>query len=226
MDFGLFLTLAVPFLGTALGSGVVLGLPMGSERVRQGLNGFAGGAMLAALFWNLLLPGWGEDPRASCVGFALGIGLVLLAERTAEGRQNRWHPAAVLMGAVVLHNIPEGMAVGIGGSDATGTIVGIALQNIPDGAVAAAPLAAMGMKKGKAFAAGVLSGAVEPVAALIAMGLRSGAAFLAPGMMGFAAGAMAYVVIRELAPRMGEKQTGMVCFLLGFLLIQSMQGAT
>lgn len=226
LNWNLVLALTVPFLGTMIGAGAVLGLPLGSERTRGGLNGFAAGAMLAALFWNLLLPGQGAHPGAALTGFLAGIGTALAAEELPNRFGRSMHPAAVLMMALVLHNIPEGMAVGVPGEGQPGTVAGIALQNIPDGAVAAVPLAAMGMKKGKAFAGGVLSGAVEPVAALIASGAAAGPEWLRPGMMGFAAGAMMYVVIRELAPRMGEGRTGICWFTLGFGVIAGLAGVT
>lgn len=213
------LTLIVPFLGTILGAGAVLGLPAGSARVQRGLNGFAAGAMLAAAFWNLLLPGAERGMTGTALGFLLGIGGIGAVEALPGRQGTKRNPAAVLMIAVVLHNIPEGLAVGITGADRPGAMIGIALQNIPDGAVVAVPLAAMGLRKRKAFWAGVLSGAVEPVAAALAMCLRTGAASLSPGLMGFAAGAMAYVVIRELTPRMENSQSGMLWFWLGFVLV-------
>lgn len=222
MNFGMLLALTVPFLGTALGAGAVLGLPVGSERVQRGLNGFAAGAMIAAAFWNLLLPGMEENAIASAIGFLMGMGLVLAAEELPGDSGAGLSPAAVLMMAVVFHNIPEGMAVGITGTEGPGAMIGIALQNIPDGAVVAVPLAAMGMKRKKAFLAGVLSGAVEPVAAIIAMELCGSAACAAPGLMGFAAGAMVYVIIRELVPRMGDGKWGMLWFALGFVGIMSL----
>ena len=226
MDFGIFLALSVPFLGTAVGAGAVLGLPVGSERVQRGLNGFAAGAMRAAAFWNLLGPGAEENPLAAGIGFLLGIGLVLAAEGIGEARGAGLSPAAVLMIAVVLHNFPEGMAVGITGEGGLGAVIGIALQNIPDGAVVAVPLAGMGVKKKDAFLAGVLSGAVEPVAAVLAMGLCGSAACAAPGLMGFAAGAMVYVIIRALVPRMGKEWGSMAWFCLGFLGIMGLGSVT
>lgn len=226
LNWNLMLALTVPFFGTMIGAGAVLGLPLGSERTQRGLSGFSAGAMLAALFWNLLLPGQTDHPQATLVGFLAGIGVVMAAEEIPNRFGKYMHPAAVLMLALVLHNIPEGMAVGIPGEGQAGTILGIALQNIPDGAVAAVPLAAMGMKKRKAFAGGVLSGAVEPVAALAASGTAAGSEWVGPGMMGFAAGAMMYVIIRELAPRMGEERTGISWFALGFGLIAVLSGVT
>lgn len=224
VDIGLMLALTVPFLGTAVGSGAVLGLPLGSRRVQKGLNGFAAGVMIAASFWNLLMPGASINAAGAAIGFVLGVGLILAAESLPSGK--KLSPTGVLILAVVLHNIPEGMAVGITREQDMGTMIGIALQNIPDGAVVALPLAALGMAKRKAFAAGVLSGAVEPVAALIAMELCVGTAWLVPGMMGFAAGAMVYVVIRELIPRMGQGNWGMSWFLAGVLMVMGLGSIT
>lgn len=198
----------VPFLGTALGAGMVLGLKIGEERTGQVMNGVAAGAMTGAAVMNLLVPGFCADGWLTVWSAVLGVALVLGSEALA-GLGGR--PEIVLLLAVVLHNIPEGMAVGMA-SD-SGTMVGIALQNIPDGAVVAVPLAALGMKKSRAFLLGVLSGAVEPAAALIAAALGKSIAGAAPGMMGFAAGAMGYVVARELIPRTGKG--GRVWFLLG-----------
>ena len=203
-----------PFLGTAVGAAAALGVPMGSRRWNAALAGAAGGAMLAACLWNLLLPALDQGRGWALAGFSLGLLALLVPERLPGG----WFsPAAALMTAVVLHNIPEGLAVGAG--DSAGLTLGIALQNIPDGAVAAVPLLALGVSRKRAFAAGVLSGAVEPLAAALMM-LCSG--FLTPWMpmlLGFAAGAMTFVVLRELAPRMGESGWGTVCFAMGFLLM-------
>lgn len=212
MDIGLLAAVLIPFLGTVLGAGMVLGLPVGEKRVQLALNGFAAGAMGTAAVVNLLLPGGRENPAGAGLGFALGLGLVLAADILGKGRA--LPPAAVLILAVVLHNIPEGMAVGIP-EGAPGTMIGIAVQNIPDGAVVAVPLATMGMKKRKAFLWGVLSGAVEPLAALGTAMVHSRVTAMGPGLMGFAAGAMGYVVLRELVPRMGKGRMGLVWCALG-----------
>lgn len=216
MEYGHFSAVLIPFLGTVLGAGMVLGLRVGDGKAMAGLNGFAAGAMGTAAIVNLLLPGGRENLWRTGLGFLLGIGLVLAAEGLGNRQGKALHPAAVLIFAVVLHNIPEGMAVGIPGGT-PGTMIGIAAQNIPDGAVVAVPLAAMGMKRGRAFLWGVLSGAVEPLAAAGTMLLHSRAAGFGPGLMGFAAGAMVYVVIRELMPRMGKGSTTWFC--VGVVLI-------
>lgn len=220
------MALTVPFLGTALGAGAVLGLPQGSERIQRRLNGFAAGAMASALFWNLLLPGWEAVPMAVLAGFLAGMGFILAAEEIPCRWGRNLSPVTLLMMALVLHNIPEGLAVGVSGEGQSATMIGIAVQNIPDGAVAAVPLAAMGWKKSKAFAGGVLSGLVEPVAAMAAMRLRNGSGWLMPGMMGFAAGAMMYVLLRELVPRMEEDRGALILFGLGFGGIMALKGIT
>lgn len=200
-----------PFLGTAVGSAAALGVPMGSRRWSAALAGAAGGAMLAACVWNLLLPALETDRTLALAGFMLGLTALLLPERL-PGR--RCTPASALLLAVVLHNIPEGMAVGAG--ESAGLTLGIALQNIPDGAVAAVPLVAMGLSRRRAFRAGVLTGAVEPLAAGVMMAFSGALAPWMPGFLGFAAGAMAFVILSELAPRMAESGWGTVCFALGF----------
>ena len=203
-----------PFLGTAVGAGAALGVPMGSRRWNAALSGAAGGAMTAACLWNLLLPALDAARGLALGGFMMGLLVLLLPARLpGEGLS----PAAALLTAVVLHNIPEGMAVGAG--DSPGLTLGIALQNIPDGAVAAVPLLALGIGRKRAFAAGVLSGAVEPLAAGLMMAFSAVLAPWMPGLLGFAAGAMAFVVLVELAPRMSESGWGMVCFALGFGLM-------
>ena len=210
----MFFGLVGPFLGTAVGAAAALGVPMGSPRWNGALAGAAGGAMLAASVWNLLLPALAAGHWPALAGFSLGLLALLVPERLPG---NRFSPAAALLTAVVLHNIPEGMAVGAG--DCAGLTLGITLQNIPDGAVAAVPLLAMGVSRVRAFAAGVLTGAVEPAAAALMMLC---AAFLTPWMpllLGFAAGAMTFVVLRELAPRMADSGWGTVCFALGFALM-------
>lgn len=222
----MFLALTVPFLGTMIGAGAVLGLPLGSQRVQSGLSGFVAGAMLGAAFWNLLVPGAQVSAMGASVGFLLGLGLISVLEYWGCAGTDRYGSVGILMLALVLHNIPEGLAVGIAGGEHSGTMIGIALQNIPDGAVAAMPLAAMGKKKRSAFALGTLSGAVEPVAALAAMQMQALSPHPAAGMMGFAAGAMLYVVIRELIPRMDEDLSSMGTFAAGMLLILGMSGVT
>ena len=210
MWFGLI----APFLGTAAGACAALGMPMGSKRWNAALAGAAGGAMLAACIFSLLLPALETGKALAVAGFALGM-LALLLPGRLPGKA--LPPGTALMLAVVLHNIPEGMAVGTGGSD--GLTIGIALQNIPDGAVAAVPLLALGVGRKRAFAAGVLTGAVEPIAAGLMMVFSTSLTPWMPALLGFAAGAMTFVVLQELAPRMAESGWGAACFTAGFLLM-------
>jgi ZIP family zinc transporter len=203
-----------PFLGTALGAGAVLGIPMGSKKWNAALAGAAAGVMTAACVWNLLLPALAQHRGWAMAGFLPGL-LGLLLPRHLPGT---WFgPGAALMIAVVLHNIPEGMAVGAG--DSAGLTLGIALQNIPDGAVAAVPLLALGVSRRRAFLAGVASGAVEPIAAGLMMAFAPMLLPLMPALLGFAAGAMGSVILLELAPELGQSAWGTVCFGIGFVLM-------
>lgn len=207
-----------PFLGTAVGAGAALGVPMGERRWNAALAGAAGGAMTAACVWNLLMPALAGSRWMAAAGFVLGMLALLLPGRLPGTGLS---PGAALMLAVVLHNIPEGMAVGAGyaAGGSGGLTLGIALQNIPDGAVAAVPLLALGISRRRAFLAGVLSGAVEPVAAGLMMAFSAALTPMLPAFLGFAAGAMIFVVMQELAPRLGESGWGPVCFAAGFILM-------
>ena len=214
------------------------------------LTGFAAGVMVAASFWSLLQPaldGAEQMGRMSflpaAVGFLVGIGFLLLLDNVtphmhmdeqSEGPRSSLKRTTKLILAVTLHNIPEGMAVGVvyAGWVAGGTGVsqaaafalalGIALQNFPEGAIVSMPLRAAGMPKAKTFWYGVLSGIVEPVAALITMAAASTVISVLPYLLAFAAGAMMYVVVEELIPEMSEGEhsnVGTVAFSLGFVLM-------
>ena len=187
---------------------------MGSRRGSAALAGAAAGAMTAACIWNMLLPALAGDRGWALAGFVLGFLGLLIPRRLPGGV---FGPGAALMTAVVLHNIPEGLAVGAG--DRTGLTLGIALHNIPDGAVAAVPLLAWGFSRRKAFLAGVLSGAVEPLAAGLMMAFSGALAPWMPALLGFAAGAMGNVIVLELSPELGKSGWGLVCFALGFVLM-------
>ena len=206
--------LLVPFLGTVVGACAALGVPMGSRKWNSALSGGAAGAMSAACIWNLLLPALAQGRGMTLAGFGVGFLALLIPERL-PGR--RLSPGGALLLAVVLHNIPEGLTVGAG--DSAGLTLGIALQNIPDGAVAAVPLLALGYGRGRAFLAGVLSGAVEPLCAGLMLLFAPYLTPWMPALLGFAAGAMLFVVFSELSPRMGESGWGAVCFVLGFVLM-------
>ncbi|HPX70416.1 MAG TPA: ZIP family metal transporter [Bacillota bacterium] len=241
--------LLIPLLGTSLGSaGVfVLKKDIGSS-LRRALSGFAAGVMVAASIWSLLIPSIENSPGhgiaavvPAVVGFWVGILFLLLLDVTiphlhvnsekAEGPGSGLMRSVMLMLAVTLHNIPEGMAVGVllaGWMSESAAIstegvvalaVGIALQNFPEGAIISMPLRAEGLSKWKAFVYGVLSGVVEPVGAVLAMLLASRIIALLPYCLSFAAGAMFYVVVEELIPEMAEGEhshIGVLCFSAGF----------
>lgn len=242
----------IPFLGTALGSGCVLFMKKGlNEKVQRALTGFAAGVMVAASVWSLLIPAmeqagsmgkWAFIPAA--VGFWIGILFLLLLDKMiphlhmnsekAEGPASRLSKSMMLVLAVVLHNIPEGMAVGVvyagwktgnAGLSLSGALalsVGIAIQNFPEGAIISMPLRAEGMGKGKAFLYGVLSGAVEPVGALLTILAASFVIPVLPYLLSFAAGAMMYVVVEELIPEMSQGEhsnIGTLMFAAGFTMM-------
>lgn len=242
----------IPFFGTSLGAACVFFMKKSmSDTLRRILTGFAAGVMVAASVWSLLIPAleqaepmgdWSFVPAA--VGFWLGM-LFLLAldhliphlhrnAEQAEGPKSHLQRTTMLVLAVTLHNLPEGMAVGVvyagfmsGNSSisamgALALALGIAIQNFPEGAIISMPLRAEGVKKGKAFSYGLLSGIVEPIGTLLTV---AAAGLLVPAMpylLSFAAGAMLYVVVEELIPEMsaGEhSNVGTVFFAVGFSLM-------
>ena len=248
------LILTLPFLGTALGAAMVF-LLRGkmSDLLRKLLLGFASGVMVAASVWSLLIPSLemaaengGITWLPAAVGFVLGILFLLLLDtliphlhigaEKPEGltRNCQWKRTTMLSVAVTLHNIPEGMAVGvifasamaegstIPMSAALALAIGIAIQNFPEGAILSMPLHSEGMGKGKAFAIGALSGIVEPIASLLTILLISFISPALPYLLAFAAGAMMYVVIEELIPEaQAEPHSNIptIGFTLGFVLM-------
>ena len=233
MTSEVLLGIMIPFIGTSLGAGMVFFLKNQiSENVQKILTGFAAGVMVAASFWSLLQPalesseGMGKLSFApAAVGFLVGIGFLLLLDEVTphmhmdnqdEGPKNNLKRTTKLILAVTLHNIPEGMAVGVvyagwlaGGTGvsqaaALALALGIAIQNFPEGAIVSMPLRAEGMPKGRTFLYGVLSGAVEPIASLITILAASAVVPVLPYFLAFAAGAMMYVVVEELIPEMSE----------------------
>jgi len=251
MNAQVWIGVLLPFLGTSLGAAMVFVLKNKiSDNVQRMLTGFAAGVMVAASFWSLLQPalesseGMGKlSFIPAAVGFLIGIGFLLFLDTVTphmhldekpEGPRSNLKRTTKLILAVTLHNIPEGMAVGVvyagwvsgeAGVSRTAALtlaLGIALQNFPEGAIVSMPLLASGMPKAKTFWYGVLSGVVEPLAALITIAAASMVTTILPYMLAFAAGAMFYVVVEELIPEMSEGEhsnVGTVAFALGFVLM-------
>ena len=245
------LGIMIPFFGTSLGAAMVFVLKKNiSDHIQKILTGFAAGVMVAASFWSLLAPAlesseamgtWSFVPAA--VGFLVGVGFLLLLDEVTphlhfnnqeEGPRSGLKRTTKLILAVTLHNIPEGMAVGVvyagflsgnTGISAAGALalaLGIAIQNFPEGAIVSMPLRAEGMSKGRTFLFGVLSGVVEPIAATITILAAEAVVPIMPYLLAFAAGAMMYVVVEELIPEMSEgkhSNLGTIAFSLGFVLM-------
>ena len=243
--------LLIPFLGTALGSALVFFMKKELDaRIQKILSGFAAGVMIAASIWSLLIPSMemsADKGRLAfvpaAVGFCFGMLFLLLLDKivphmhldeSEEGPKTNLQKTTMMVLAVTLHNIPEGMAVGIlyagwaSGSaqiteaGALSLALGIAIQNFPEGAIISMPLHSKGLSKGKACWYGVLSGVVEPVAGLITILLASFVMPVLPYFLSFAAGAMIYVVIEELVPEMAEgdhSNWGTIAFMTGFALM-------
>ena len=253
-----FTGLLIPFLGTAAGAGCVFFLRRQlSVSLQRALTGFAAGVMVAASIWSMIVPAIEQSARLghwaflpAFLGFWLGILFLLLLDHViphlhrsigqAEGPKSHLTRTAMLVLAVTLHNIPEGMAVGVvyaglrsgsGEITAGGALalaLGIAIQNFPEGAIISMPLCAEGTSKPKSFGLGVLSGAVEPVFGTLTI---LSAALIVPAMpvlLPFAAGAMLYVVVEELIPEMsaGEHSNiGVLFFAVGFSLMMALDVA-
>jgi len=242
----------IPFLGTALGAACVYFMKKElSVSVQRALTGFAGGVMVAASIWSLILPSIEKSQHLgkfsflpALIGFWAGI-LFLLAldrlvphfhigENQPEGPKSKLKKTTMMVLAVALHNLPEGMAVGavyaeelaaghVAAAGAFTLSLGIALQNFPEGAIISMPLRGEGMKVSKAFLFGVLSGIVEPAAAVLTMLAASRIMSTLPYFLSFAAGAMMYVVVEELVPEMSagddHSNLGAVIFSIGFTMM-------
>ncbi|MCI6633260.1 MAG: ZIP family metal transporter [Clostridiales bacterium] len=252
MNMEVFYGILIPFLGTALGASCVFFMKKSlNDGIQRMLAGFAAGVMVAASIWSLLIPAMNQSQSMgrlsfipAAAGFWMGI-LFLLAldhiiphlhqnSKNAEGPKVRLKRTTMMVLAVTLHNIPEGMAVGVvyagyltGSAEITAAgalalSLGIAIQNFPEGAIVSLPLVAEGMKKSKAFAEGILSGIVEVIgAALTILAARYIVPSL-PYLLSFAAGAMLYVVVEELIPEMSQgdhSHSGPIFFALGFSLM-------
>ena len=258
MNFDVWKGLLIPFLGTTLGAGCVFFMRGGLHRtVQRALTGFAAGVMVAASIWSLLIPAmdqaagmgkWAFVP--AFIGFWVGILFLLLLDKLiphlhqgcdcAEGVSCSLGRSTMLTLAVALHNLPEGMAVGVvyaGWLTGEGSItmagalalsLGIAIQNFPEGAIISMPLRAEGNSRAKSFLYGVLSGVVEPIGALLTILLAGLMVPALPYALSFAAGAMNYVVVEELIPEMSEGEhsnLGVLFFALGFTIMMALDVA-
>ena len=248
----IFLGLIIPFAGTTLGSAMVfLMKDKINNLLERLLLGFASGVMVAASVWSLLIPSIDMAKEQgviawvpATIGFILGILFLLvldniiphlhLKSKEPEGLKSKLGKSAMMVLAVTLHNIPEGMAVGVAlagalSNDSTITIagaialsVGIAIQNFPEGAIISMPLKEEGNSKSKSFLYGTLSGIVEPIGGLITILLTSLVVPILPYLLSFAAGAMIYVVVEELIPesQIGKHSNkGTIGFAIGFVIM-------
>lgn len=243
--------LFIPFAGTTLGALCVLFMREGFQKgTTKVLSGFAAGVMIAASVWSLLIPALEQAENMGkyrvipvVAGFVLGMAFLLFLDNvtphihldeTVEGPPSGLSKSIMMILAITIHNIPEGMAVGVlyasllaknssvSQTAALALSVGIAIQNFPEGAIVSMPLHDAGMSKGKACIWGILSGAVEPAAGILTVFLTRKIVPVMPYLLSFAAGAMMYVVIEELVPEMAEGEhsnKGTIAFMVGFCLM-------
>ena len=247
-----FWGILIPFLGTTLGAAMVFLMKNKlNSKVEKILLGFASGVMVAASVWSLLIPSieMAEEQNTiawipAAIGFISGILFLLLLDSVIphlhlksskpEGIKSKIKKTTMMVLAVTLHNIPEGMAVGVcfagaiaqnSGITLAGAFalaIGIAIQNLPEGAIISMPLKSEGMSKSKAFLYGTLSGIVEPIGAVITLVITGTIVTVLPYLLSFAAGAMIYVVVEELIPELqnGEHSNiGTIGFAIGFLIM-------
>ncbi len=252
LDKNIWIGILIPFLGTSLGAACVLVMKKSmSLTIQRALSGFAGGVMVAASVWSLLIPALDQSASLgrlsfipSVVGFWFGILFLLLLDHIiphlhrnaaqAEGPKTKMQRTTMLVLAVTLHNIPEGMAVGVvfAGLSAGNTqislagalalSIGIAIQNFPEGMIISLPLRSEGMSKSKAMLYGILSGIVEPIGSVLTILLAWLIVPALPYFLSFAAGAMIYVVVEELIPEMSQgkhSNIGTVFFAVGFTVM-------
>lgn len=246
------IVLLIPFIGTSLGAAAVFLMKNKvSPKIEKTLLGFASGVMIAASIWSLLIPSMemAEEQGKiawlpALIGFFAGVLFLLAIDSIVphlhlnadkpEGVKSRFSKISMMLFAVTIHNIPEGMAVGVAyagaasgnsGMTVAGAFalsIGIAIQNFPEGAIISLPLKGEGISKGKAFLLGILSGVVEPIGGLITILLASRIVALLPYMLSFAAGAMFYVVVEELIPEAhsgDHSNLGTIGAALGFALM-------
>ncbi len=258
MNNQLLIGVLVPFLGTSLGSAMVFFMKKElSEKLNHALEGFAAGVMVAASIWSLIIPAMEQSSSMgklsfipAVAGFWIGILFLLCLDELIphlhmnsdepEGMKANFKKTTMMVLAVTLHNIPEGMAVGVvyagwltgtSGITAAGALalaLGIAIQNFPEGAIISMPLRSKGESRTRAFVSGVLSGLVEPIGTIITILLAGLIVPVLPYLLCFAAGAMMYVVVEELVPEMASgKHTNVstVMFALGFTLMMTLDVA-
>lgn len=251
------LALFIPLAGTALGSAMVFFLKKEiNPKLQKALMGFASGVMIAAAFWSLLSPAIDNYDKGDfhqwfvpAIGFVIGVIFMLLLDYliphihlhgSEEGKKSKLSRTSKFFLAVTLHNIPEGLAVGVtvarfilGAKDGNVNeqamlvlAIGIAIQNFPEGMIVSLPLKEEGMSKWKAFGLGTLSGVVEPIASLIALGLTSLIVVILPYTLAFAAGVMVYVVIEELIPEASQgkhSNLATIGFTIGFIIMMILE---
>ena len=258
MNMQVISAVMLPFLGTCLGSALVFFLKGAMNRTLQrSLTGFAAGVMVAASVWSLIIPAMEQSEHMgrlaffpAFVGVWAGFGFLLLLDKLIphlhlnaecpEGIDCGLGKSTMMVLAVALHNLPEGMAVGVvaagwlTGSEsisyagALALSLGIALQNLPEGAIISMPLASNGMNRSRAFGYGVISGVIEPIGAALTILLAGLVVPILPYLLSFAAGAMLYVVVEELIPEMSEGEhsnIGTIFFALGFTLMMMLDVA-
>jgi len=258
MNINVVLGVLIPFIGTSLGSACVFFMKKELDyKVERALIGFASGVMVAASVWSLLIPAMEQSEALgklsfmpSVIGFWAGILFLLFLDSVIphlhlnadepEGFKSKLKKTTMMVLAVTLHNIPEGMAVGVvyagylsGSSNITAggalaLALGIAIQNFPEGAIISMPLHAEGRNKWKSFMDGVMSGAVEPIGALLTIVAAGLVVPSMPYLLSFAAGAMMYVVVEELIPEMSQgnhSNIGVVMFAAGFTLMMALDVA-
>ena len=258
MELQITSAVLLPFVGTVLGSAMVFFMRGAMNlRLQRMLTGFAAGVMVAASVWSLIIPAMEQSEHMgklafvpAFVGVWAGFGFLLLLDKLIphihlhadcpEGIQCNLGKSTMMVLAVALHNLPEGMAVGVvaagwlTGSEsisyagALALSLGIALQNLPEGAIISMPLKSNGMGRGRAFGYGVASGIVEPIGAALTILLAGLVVPILPYLLSFAAGAMLYVVVEELIPEMSEGQhsnIGTIFFALGFTLMMMLDVA-
>lgn len=249
----LIFSIIIPFIGTVLGSACVFLVKNKlSDSVQKAFSGFAAGVMIAASIWSLILPSFEASKSKEfalvpvLIGLWLGFIFLMLLDKIiphmhidrdeVEGPKASLKKSTMTALAVALHNLPEGIAVGVVLASAIATkntevvnyavaiplAVGIAVQNFPEGAIISLPLHDSGVKKSKTFLLGVLSGVVEPLGAILTLLLANFITPALPYLLSFAAGAMIYVVIEELIPEMSKgkhSHIGVLCFIIGFSLM-------